>query len=95
MNKIGVNLKLDVTKLDKDKFFVGKKGTYVDLVVFIDADNPSQFGDHGIIKQQADKGVDMPIAGNATVFWKEGQEQVQQQGMQQAQDAFEDDPIPF
>ena len=32
MGKI-INVKVDVTKLDKDKFFVGQKGTYANLVV--------------------------------------------------------------
>lgn len=31
--KIGVNLKIDVTKLDKSRFFKGAKGTYADLSV--------------------------------------------------------------
>jgi hypothetical protein len=31
MGKI-LNINLDVTRLDKKKFFVGKKGTYTDLV---------------------------------------------------------------
>ena len=30
MGKI-INVKIDVTKLDKDKFFVGKKGTYANV----------------------------------------------------------------
>lgn len=100
--KIGVNLNIDVTKLDKSKFFKGKKGTYADLTVFIDPNNPGQYGDHGIITQSADKGVDMPILGNAKVFWREdGQQQPKQQTQQAPQqqapsmdDDFEDS-IPF
>jgi len=34
--KIGVNLKIDVTKLDKSRFFKGAKGTYADLSVYLD-----------------------------------------------------------
>ena len=96
MNKIGVNLKIKVTELDKARFFVGKKATYCDLTVFIDPDNPGQYGDHGMITQQGEKGEKMPPVGNATVFWKEGQEQVQQQGMAQVAPVVDDlSDIPF
>jgi len=74
-NKIGVNLKLDVSKLDKARFFKGTKGTYCDLTVFIDPDNPSEWGDHGIITQSKTKDepkdLKLPICGNAKVFWRD------------------------
>ena len=74
-NKIGVSLKLDVSKLDKARFFKGAKGTYCDLTVFIDPDNPSEWGDHGIITQSKTKDepkdLKLPICGNAKVFWKD------------------------
>lgn len=71
--KIGINLKVDVTKLGKERFFKGKKGTYVDLVTFIDTENESQYGDNGMITQGKDKGEDikMPILGNAKIFWRD------------------------
>lgn len=73
--KIGVNLKLDVSKLDKARFFKGAKGTYCDLTVFIDPDNPSEWGDHGIItqskKKEEPKDLKLPIVGNAKVFWQD------------------------
>ena len=37
--KIGVNLKIDVTKIDKSRLFNGEKGTYLNLSTFIDIDN--------------------------------------------------------
>ena len=76
--KIGVNLKLDVSKLDKARFFKGTKGTYCDLTVFIDPDNPSEWGDHGIITQSKTKDeprdLKLPICGNAKVFWQDQSE---------------------
>jgi len=76
--KIGVNLKLDVSKLDKSRFFKGAKGTYCDLTVFIDPDNPSEWGDHGIITQSKTKDeprdLKLPICGNAKVFWQDQSE---------------------
>ena len=73
--KIGVNLKIDVKKLIKERFFQGAKGTYADLTVFIDTENVSQYGDNGIIsqsssKEERDGGLQLPICGNAKVFYK-------------------------
>ena len=36
MSKIGVSLKIDVSKIDKARLFKGAKGTYLDATVFID-----------------------------------------------------------
>ena len=75
MSKIGVNIKLDVSKLDKSRFFKGEKGNYCDLTVFIDPDNPSEYGSHGLLTQskKKDEGKDirLPIVGDAKVFWQE------------------------
>ena len=103
--KVGISIKLDVTKLDKTKFFKGAKGTYVDLVTFVNLDEKGQYGDNGVISQQVSKedkasGVEMPIAGNSTVFWRDDsqqqapqQQQYQQQPQQQPDDLDQD--IPF
>lgn len=77
--KIGMAIKIDVTKIDKAKFFRGKKGTYLDLTLFLDTENESQYGDHGTIAQAASKedraaGVKMPIIGSAKIFWRDGGE---------------------
>lgn len=70
--KIGVNIKVDVTKLDKARFFKGQKGTYVDLTAFIDTDVTGQYGDNGTVTQKGEKGEKLPIIGNVKVFWKDG-----------------------
>ena len=104
--KVRINLNIDVLKLDKGRFFTGDKGTYCDITTVIDLDNPDQYGNHGFITQSKNKDepkdLQLPILGNAKIVWKEGQEQVQQQGMQQAQQAVNsngggsfDDDIPF
>ena len=73
--KIGLNLKVDVTKLDKSKFFHGKNGAvYVDLTAFVDLAVQGQYGDNGMVTQAQSKedraaGIKMPPAGNATKFW--------------------------
>ena len=70
--KIGVNLKIDVTKIDKALLFAGKKGTYLDMTVFIDIDNVGQYGDNGMIVQDVKQGEQRGnILGNATIFWND------------------------
>jgi len=72
--KIGINIKLDITKLDKARFFKGEKGTYCDLTAFIDTENVGQYGDNGMVTQaqtkeeRADK-ARLPIVGNVKVFY--------------------------
>lgn len=79
-NKIGVKIKIAVDKIDKARLFRGSKGIYLDATVFIDPDNPGQFGDHGMItqdvkKEERDAGVKGAILGNVEVFWREGGQQ--------------------
>jgi len=82
--KIGVSLKIDVSKIDKARLFQGKKGTYLDATAFIDLDNVSEFGDSGMItqdvtKEEKEQGQKGAILGNSKVFWKDNGTQAQQQ----------------
>ena len=109
MSKIGVNLSIDVKSIDKARLVNHTNGkTYLNMTVFIDPNNPGQYGDHGMItqdvsKQEKDQGVKGPILGNCKVFWKENQQQTHDAGMAQAQQAVRappaedqfDDDIPF
>ena len=101
MSTIGVNLSIDVSKLDKSRLYKGAKGTYANLTVFIDS-NPDQYGKNGGVKEQATKDerddkVKMPFVGNATIFWSDNSD-FQQARVEPAQepatDEF-DDSIPF
>lgn len=77
--KVGVSLKIDVTKIEKARLFQGKKGTYLDATVFVDVDEKDQYDNNGMItqdvsKEEKDNGAQGPILGNCKVFWKsEGQ----------------------
>lgn len=76
MSKIGISIKIDVSKIDKDRLFKGAKGVYLDLTTFIDTQVEGQYGDHGFISQSTDKeereaGVQTPILGNCKVFFVE------------------------
>jgi len=107
--KIGLSIKLDVTKIDKARLFKGEKGTYLDLTTFIDLDQANEYGDHGFISQSTSKEereakVQTPILGNVKVFFQgEGKSKpypTPQDGMQgnntqaPVNDDFDDD-IPF
>ncbi len=99
--KIGISIKLDVTKIDKARLFKGEKGTYLDLTTFIDTETANNYGDHGFITQSASKEereqkVQMPILGNVKVFFKDNpQQQQQQQPANSAPDFVDDINIPF
>ena len=69
-----LKLKIDVTKVDKDILFKGKKGVYLDATVLI-KDEEDQYGNHGMIvqdvsKESRDAGNRGAILGNAK--WAEG-----------------------
>lgn len=66
-----ITLKLDVTKLDKSRFFHANSGAvYCDLVL-LPMKQEGRYGDTHIVKQSATKEerqqwVQLPIVGNAT-----------------------------
>jgi hypothetical protein len=74
--KIGISIKLDVTKIDKARLFKGEKGTYLDLTTFVELEEADQYGNHGFIaqeqsKEERDSGAEKPpILGNCKVFWR-------------------------
>ena len=76
MSRIGVSVKIDVTKIDKARLFRGAKGTYLTATAFIDLDEADQYGNHGMITQDVSKeerksGTKGAILGNSTVFYKD------------------------
>jgi hypothetical protein len=105
MSKIGVSLKIDVSKIDKDRLFKGSKGTYLDATAFIDLDEMDQYGNSGMItqdvtKEEKDAGTKGPILGNSKIFWKDSGDSPQsrpahKQSSQPQPDTFEDSSIPF
>lgn len=65
-------IKLDVTKLNKEHFFKGAKGTYCDLVV-MENDEPDQYGNthvvrQGVSKEARDAGTRGSIVGNGKSY---------------------------
>jgi hypothetical protein len=98
--KIGLSVKIDVTKIDKKRLYAGKKGTYLDLTTFINTDETNEYGDHGFISQSLDKeerdqGLQTPILGNVKVFYTDQAPQAPQAPQQAPQQDNFDDDIPF
>ena len=97
MSKIGVGLNIDVTKIEKARLVEGKKGTYLDMTVFIDLDEQDQYGNNGMIVHAKQKGEEgqTPILGNAKIFWREdGGSSAPVTQVDNNMDSFDDD-IPF
>jgi len=109
MSKIGVELKIDVTKIDKARLYQGEKGKYLTMTVFVDPDNTDSYGNNGMITHKLEQGEakgSSPILGNCKVFWQEeavvgqgqpAQQPNQQSPQQQSGGGFDDfdDSIPF
>lgn len=75
--KLGISIKIDVTKIDKARLFKGKKGTYMGLTAFVNIDEKDDYNNNGFItqsptEQERQKKTKMPILGNVWVFWTEG-----------------------
>jgi len=71
--KAAFNASLNLNDIDKSKLVKGKKGTYLNITCWLDTDNPSKYGDHGMVTQSVSKeereaGQKGPILGNAKVF---------------------------
>eukprot|EP01051_Picozoa_sp_SAG22_P032408 SAG22_NODE_13654_length_399_cov_0.803333_1_plen_72_part_01 len=65
-------IKIDVTKIDKERLFQGAKGQYLDAVVFVN-DEEGQYGDNGMITQSVSKdereaGIKGNILGNVKIL---------------------------
>lgn len=67
-----ISARLDVTKIDKSKLFVGEKGTYLDITLLM-KDEKDQYGNNGMVVQQVTKeeraaGTKGAILGNAKIL---------------------------
>jgi len=106
--KVGIELRIDVTKIDKARIFEGQKGKYLTMTTFVDLIEKDQYDNSGMITHKKEEGEERaPILGNSKVFWSEGLNEPQQPGpsqyqptpshppqQQPAHNDFEDD-LPF
>lgn len=66
---MAIKLKIDVSKISKPDLYQGKKGIYLDAVLFENRDGQSEYGDdgyvvQGISKEKREAGERGPIIGN-------------------------------
>ena len=89
--KLGITVRVDVTKIDKARLFKGAKGTYLDLTTFIDTEELDKYDNNGFIsqslsKEERDQGVKTPILGNCKVFYKDGGQQASKNQASEAEE---------
>lgn len=65
-----ITAKIDVTKIVKSKLFTGAKGTYLDLIIWIN-DEPDQYQYNVSIEQKTDKGEAKIYLGNGKTIHRE------------------------
>lgn len=97
--KIGIAVKIDVSKIDKERLFKGQKGVYLDATTFVDIDQADQYGNNGFISQNVSKeereaGVKGEILGNVKVFYKESSAPAYDSAPA-LNDGFDDKDVPF
>ena len=97
--KVGLSVRIDVTKIDQSRLYKGAKGTYLDLTTFVDTDQQDQYENNGFIsqsvtKEERDAKVQTPILGNVKVIYTDGQASAP---VKQADMSIEqlDEDIPF
>lgn len=71
--KLGISVRIDVTKIDKSRLYQGAKGTYLDLTTFV-SDELDQYENNGFISQsltaeEREAKVQTPILGNVKIFY--------------------------
>lgn len=70
--------KIDVTKIEKARIFVGAKGKYIDICL-IETPNDQYDNDYMIVqlvsKEERERGVKGPILGNAKIIGQSRQTQ--------------------
>ena len=98
--KVGLSVRIDVTKIDKERLYKGEKGTYLDLTTFVDTMVADQYENNGFISQSVDKeerekGVQTPILGNVKVFYTGETERVQQQTNKEWVDEYKSNSAPI
>ena len=94
MGKI-INIKVDVTKLDKSRFYKGEKGTYANLTVAENMDGESQYGDtHYVFESQSKEEREAKTPKN---FVGNGKEFVFNSGQVSTpvEESLVDDDLPF
>lgn len=93
--------KIDVSKINKEKLYKGKKGTYLDLTIFLN-DEPDQYGNdmsiqQSLSKEERENGAEKIYLGNGKAYGKNETTQKTQSANTSQADSFQDDndDMPF
>lgn len=75
--KVGLNVRINVSRIDKSKLYKGEKGVYLNMTTFVDLDQENEYGNNGFIsieqsKEQRDANEQSVILGNVKKFWSDG-----------------------
>lgn len=94
MEKSVIRLSVDVTKIDKSALITGKKGTYLDLTVFVKPE-PDEYGNHCSVMQSQSKEdreaeVQPNWLGNGKVMGQKVEEKTRVKAKKEG-----DDDLPF
>lgn len=73
---VGINLGIDLSKVDKDKLIKKNGKKYLNLSTFVNLDEVGQYGDNGgitIQQTQAEResGAKREYVGNSKIFWSQ------------------------
>ena len=72
-----IEARIDVTKITKERLYVGEKGTYLNVKLIETPE--SKYGDYMIVesttKEEYEKGVKGTILGNAKIVAKKSKEE--------------------
>lgn len=97
-----VSIKLDVTKIPRERIFIGKKGKYVSMVLVANKGGRDEYGNDGYIKidlpkEQREAGERGEIVGN----WKDWDNNPKkvlpppEPPKEKAVDELDDSDVPF
>lgn len=91
-----INLSIDVMKIDKKRFYEGKKGTYMNLTIVLN-DEKDKYDNNGFVKQSINKDekVEMPFLGNAKIVWTDGAKAPVQEQVFVSKPLDDFEPLPF
>jgi len=103
LEKIGLRLKIDVTKIKKELLFrsVNTKSIYLDCTTFINIDTTDQFGNNCFVSQdlpsdQREKNNNGQIIGNGKIFYRKEKNEEQQKELEPTNNKnLKEDDIPF
>jgi hypothetical protein len=98
MSKL-INLSVDVDKIDKNKLFKGKKGTYLKLTIAVNDTKDNYGNDVSCWEEQTEEERNNKTSknylGNGKIFWSNDKEPVGSESDFNADENNHEDSLPF